>query len=434
MRVLCVIVPSSPLSVQHLNVLVGLHFDVHAATLTRHSRLPGYHPTITFHDFYPPELPINTQSSRRDAAWQRLELALTRAVNPKHVKNMNAQRWQAKLPVAPRPIPQKTESAAYQATMDRLATGLFDPGSASWLASLIDTLQPTLVHSFTLEQPSVTALLAKQLSEQSFPPWLVSSWGMDIQFTGLLPEWREAMEMVLAACDYYTAECQRDVESARGLGFAGSVLDVLPIGGGFCLDSLLPLREPGRTSQRRVIIVNGSQGAIDRGLVAIRAVHLAAPALQDYEIAIYAVGDDATQAAELLAVETGLRVTIVPDLPYEQRMRYHGRSRVGVALNLADGIGAPALESMVMGAFPIQSHTSCLNEWIEDGQTGLLVHPEDPDDVAAALRKAVTDDELVDNAVRANDKLLEVQLDETTLSLKIRRMYNRIQVDERMLH
>ena len=32
-----------------------------------------------------------------------------------------------------------------------------------------------------------------------------------------------------------------------------------------------------------------------------------------------------------------------------------------------------------MGSFPIQSDTACADEWIEDGVSGLIVPPEDPD-------------------------------------------------------
>ena len=39
-----------------------------------------------------------------------------------------------------------------------------------------------------------------------------------------------------------------------------------------------------------------------------------------------------------------------------------------------------------MGAFPIQSNTSCLKEWIENEKTGLLVPPNDP----AATGRAIS--------------------------------------------
>ena len=55
-----------------------------------------------------------------------------------------------------------------------------------------------------------------------------------------------------------------------------------------------------------------------------------------------------------------------------------------------------------MGSFPIQSCTACADEWLEHGVGGLLVPPEDPDVIAAALRQALTDDGLVDGGAEQN--------------------------------
>ena len=55
-----------------------------------------------------------------------------------------------------------------------------------------------------------------------------------------------------------------------------------------------------------------------------------------------------------------------------------------------------------MGTFPVQSYTSAADEWITDGETGFLVPPEDPEMVEIALRKALTNDQLVDNAAQKN--------------------------------
>ncbi|MCK7479362.1 MAG: hypothetical protein M0C28_19910 [Candidatus Moduliflexus flocculans] len=57
---------------------------------------------------------------------------------------------------------------------------------------------------------------------------------------------------------------------------------------------------------------------------------------------------------------------------------------------------------MVMGTFPHQSNTSSADEWIVDGRTGFIVPPEDPEQIAQAIRKAVAEDELVDNAAHIN--------------------------------
>ena len=79
-----------------------------------------------------------------------------------------------------------------------------------------------------------------------------------------------------------------------------------------------------------------------------------------------------------------------------------------------------------MGSFPIQSNTSCLEELIRDGQSGMLVHPEDPEAVAAALRRAVANDELVDRAAEINARIAAEHLDRSVTRPQVVEMYERI--------
>jgi glycosyltransferase involved in cell wall biosynthesis len=82
-----------------------------------------------------------------------------------------------------------------------------------------------------------------------------------------------------------------------------------------------------------------------------------------------------------------------------------------MGLSMSDAISTSFLEAIVMGAFPIQSCTSCANEWVTSGETAFLVPPEDPQVIADALRRALVDDHLVDKAAEMNNKMLRERLD-----------------------
>jgi glycosyltransferase involved in cell wall biosynthesis len=68
---------------------------------------------------------------------------------------------------------------------------------------------------------------------------------------------------------------------------------------------------------------------------------------------------------------------------------------------------------MALGSFPIQANTSCGDEWIRDGETGFLVSPHDVAGLAEVIRRAVTDDALVDAAWAANRAVVEARWDST---------------------
>jgi len=81
---------------------------------------------------------------------------------------------------------------------------------------------------------------------------------------------------------------------------------------------------------------------------------------------------------------------------------------------------------MVMGAFPVQSNTSCLTELVRDGETALMVPAEEPAQVATAIRRALADDAMVDRAAELNMRLAAERLDYSVIQPQVVEMYKRI--------
>jgi hypothetical protein len=81
---------------------------------------------------------------------------------------------------------------------------------------------------------------------------------------------------------------------------------------------------------------------------------------------------------------------------------------------------------MVMGSFPIQSCTACVDEWVQHGVSGMIVPPEDPEIIERAIRTAMTDDDLVNRAAEINWDVARSRLDDTLLKHKAVEMYRSI--------
>ncbi len=294
------------------------------------------------------------------------------------------------------------------------------------LAWLIRWLKPDIIHSLEIQHAGYSTLEAKSKFGEGFPPWIVTNWGSDIYLFGRLAEHREKIRAVLSTCDYYTSECHRDVVLARDFGFKGNALPVLPGGGGFDLKRMNQWRQPGPTSARRVILLKGYQHWAGRALVGLRAIELCADVLSGYRVAVYSASQDVRIAAELVGQSTGLQIEIVPQGSHEEMMRLHGQARISIGLSISDAISTSLLEAMIMGSFPIQSNTSCGDEWLRDGETGLLVTPENPQEVAAAIRRAISDDALVDNATEINLKTAAERLDLSVIQPQVIEMYQQV--------
>lgn len=66
-----------------------------------------------------------------------------------------------------------------------------------------------------------------------------------------------------------------------------------------------------------------------------------------------------------------------------------------------------------------------------DGETGIIVPPEDPERVAEAIRRAVSDDVLVDRAAERNAQVAQDRLDERQIRPQVIAMYQRIADEHR---
>ena len=80
------------------------------------------------------------------------------------------------------------------------------------------------------------------------------------------------------------------------------------------------------------------------------------------------------------------------------------------------------LEAIATGAFPIQTDTSCANEWIINGRTGFIVK-SDVLQVSDSIGTALDDDELVDRAQIINQQTSKERLGDLAISAKALSFY-----------
>lgn len=296
---------------------------------------------------------------------------------------------------------------------------------------LVRILKPDIIHSLEFQHSAYLSLpiIQKERKRNKKPPlWIVTNWGSDIYLFGRLVEHRERVRQVLEQCDFYSCECERDVKLAQDLGLVGQILPVFPNAGGFDQKITEALRQPGPSSQRRLIMLKGYQGWAGRALVGLRALERCADLLRvyGYQVAIYNVSPEVEIAAELFEQETNIPITVIPKSTHTEILKWFGQARLYIGLSISDGISTSLLEAMIMGAFPIQSCTSCADEWIEDGKTGIIVPPEDTDIVEQAIRQALLDNELVNLATEENRLVARERLDQMEIRQRVLDFYEQV--------
>ena len=291
------------------------------------------------------------------------------------------------------------------------------------LAGVIDDWRPDLVHSHELQHAGYLTLGARSGARLPFPGWIASSWGSDLSWYVRYESHRAWLRALLASCDALGAECHRDVAIARSLGFSGRILPIAPISAGFDLAALEPLRAPGPSSSRSAIMVKAAEQWVYRGGVALEALSRCSRWLEGREWIVTRAGPKTRPEIERLCRDAGGSLTILDGVPWTDVMRGFGRARVALSLSSTDGLCTSFLEALVMGAFPVQSEGSCGAELVEPNVGACFVPGEDAAAAAAAVERALLDDELVDRAERSNRIVARAHLDRAIVAETIRGGY-----------
>jgi glycosyltransferase involved in cell wall biosynthesis len=235
----------------------------------------------------------------------------------------------------------------------------------------------------------------------NLPKVFVTNWGSDIYWFEQFPKHKTKIIQLLQIASYYSAECQRDIEIVKRLGYNGITMPVIPNRGGIDLDKIPKSSLP--PSQRKKIMIKGYTGFVGQALIALKACELAAEHLRGYEIVVYSASTKSRIISLKLRFLHKVNVRILEkQTPHGEMLQHFSEARIYMGISLSDGISTSLLEAMATGCYPIQTGTSCANEWLSDGVSGSIINNIDVQEVRATLENALKQDQLVDTAAESN--------------------------------
>ncbi len=278
------------------------------------------------------------------------------------------------------------------------------------------------VHALELNHSGYIASKANRFGLAKNTRIISTKWGSDIYWFQKYQRHQKQIHELMTVSHFYSAECYRDLELATKYGFEGEFLEVSPNAGGipneFLSRSLVP------ASDRKVILVKGYESFVGRASIALAAISEIANDLRDYEVIVYSANRKTLRSVRRVQNETKLNIRAIPKkrLTHSEMLDLFGTARIYVGVSLSDGISTSLLEAMAMGAFPVQTNTSCAEEWIEDGITGKLIAPNQ-EEIKNSLRLALSNDSLVDQASLVNRQTIENKCNEEQIKLKSLKFY-----------
>ncbi len=254
---------------------------------------------------------------------------------------------------------------------------------------------------------------------------ILTNWGSDIYYYKNLDMHKETLSRILTLADRYSAECIRDYSLAREMGFHGLELPCIPNAGGFAKEYFTHPRE--LTSSRSQVIIKGYEGLFGRASLVIQLIPELSKIFPHVRFLIYSATPDATDQVNKFSDTVKSRVkvfTVKNKISHQRIMNEFFSSRVYVGSSISDGVSTSFLEALISGAYPIQTNSSCADEWVAKGCLGTLVSP-DSREIFDALKVALSDDEFVDSAAKRNFQIAQAELDYEVIRKQALNFYER---------
>lgn len=284
----------------------------------------------------------------------------------------------------------------------------------------LKTFKPELLHLNETQGAGYAYLSASsKLRSKSFTT-LLTLYGSDLYWYQNFQRHQKKLRRLLPILDQLSCECERDQKLATELGFRGIFTPRVPAFGRIELTKNFPSKE-----NRRIIAVKGYQNKWGQALVALRALEECQDILSGYKVVVFSGSWRTLMYARLLRARTEIQIAAHPKgaLTNEDVLALFRQSIIYIGLSKSDGISASMIEAMGQGAVPIQSKTSCCDEWIEDGVGGFLVNYDDPTEVVERVRLILGDRKVVIRAQASNFEFLQDKLSEAKAHQGIMQTY-----------
>jgi len=228
-------------------------------------------------------------------------------------------------------------------------------------------------------------------------------WGSDI----LLWPFRDALRArttrwVLSGATRVVADCRAVKQvSQTSFGYPPEAVEVFPFGPDQDVFGIRPgKKQKGLIiSPRALEPVYGIRSIMDSlGYLADRGI--------DYHLLMSFGGSRETEYLTYARFK-GVRFSYRGFMQRAQYLESVAHSEIYLSAALSDATPVSLLEAMALGSFPVVSDLPALREWVLDGVNGLVFRPNDPGQMASALRRALEDSEIRERARGLNREMID---------------------------
>lgn len=286
--------------------------------------------------------------------------------------------------------------------------------SGSHYANLEKALQefkPDIVHTLGIFPASIYYLRGMRLlgGVAQRPVWIAQArGGPDLALNRKSELFLPDIHAVLDQCDCFLADNAQNYLIAQELGLMPEKLSPTgPVPGTGGIDPGMFSGVPLPSKKERLILWPKAYNCIQSdGLVVVEALRRALPRIGKFKLLATAAMPDVEYWFREFLGAYGDSVDIVERIPREELLKMFGIARVLLAPSLSEGVPNSMYEAMASNTVPIISPLDTMTPLFKDNINTIYAHNLDPDSIADALVKAMTDDELADRIAVTNRAML----------------------------
>ena len=286
------------------------------------------------------------------------------------------------------------------------------PALASrWLAKIVREWQPNIIHTLGIVQGGEFYLdVRRNFKLENQGRWVLQTrGGSDLTIPHLDPERRNRLTEVLAACDQIICDNEEDLRIARELGLRedqrASIAPV-PGTGGIDVESLHEKWHGPPAARRAIVWPKAYDSAWGKMLPSFEALKICWERIQPCEVHLVSMSDESFMWFWTLPENIRQACHTYRRIPRAQVLELMPQARVMCATALTDGVPNSMYEAMAAGALPIVSPLETIRPVVKSEENVLFARDLYPDEIAAAIERAMTDDELVAKATANNLELV----------------------------
>jgi glycosyltransferase involved in cell wall biosynthesis len=286
-----------------------------------------------------------------------------------------------------------------------------------WARRVVRETRPDVVHAHWLPAYGFMAALLR------LRPLIAMAWGSDVY--AATPRQLAQCRFVLRRADVAMSDSQDLLDRLVALGARPA--DTYLLNWGVDLERFAPA--PDRRAVRRELgLADGPLVLSPRALtplyrpqVIVEAFDRVAPDVAGAQLVLKHIGIDEPDLGRPLPA--GAR--IIGHVPYEALADYYRAADVCVSIPASDSSPRSVWEAMACGCACVLSDLPWVHELIEDGRHALVVAPE-PEPVAAAIRRLLTDRELARRIGEQARALVLAERDQRAQMDRLSALYERV--------